>query len=71
MRRLPFGKELMSLPEGASLKEYAKTLDRHYFSDSSVLALKGTSAKDKVLRNVISTEIGPSEYYQFPRSRSI
>ena len=56
MRRLPFGKELMSLPEGASLKEYEDVLDRHYFSDS-LSRLKGTSAKDKVLRNVISTEI--------------
>jgi V/A-type H+-transporting ATPase subunit C len=55
MRRLPFGKALMALPDDSGLQTYEDTLDRHYFKHS-LDALRG-GADARTLRNILTGEI--------------
>jgi V/A-type H+-transporting ATPase subunit C len=55
MRRLPFGKALMALPDDSGLQAYEDTLDRHYFKHS-LDALRG-GADARTLRNILTGEI--------------
>ena len=56
MRRMPFGSDLMSLPDDARLADYENALDRHYFKRSlASLSLKGSDVR--FLRDLLKSEI--------------
>ena len=56
MRRLPFGKALMAIPEDKGLEVYEDTLDIHYFSNS-MKKLQGGSPDVRFLKNYLAAEI--------------
>lgn len=56
MRRLPFGKDLLSIGEDGGLQAYEDALDRHYFKHA--LQILQSGAPDvRMLRNMLQSEI--------------
>ena len=56
MKKMPYGKVLMALPEDATLAQYEDALDMHYYGIASN-AIRGNSPDVKMLQDLIAMEI--------------
>ena len=56
MKKMPYGKVLMALPEDSTLAQYEDALDMHYYAIASS-AIKGNGPDVKMLQDLIAMEI--------------